>query len=478
MELFRSREVFGGEHLKKVSGKLFLYCPSNCIAHLLHIHSSPFCSFNFTVCIDLSSKLVVNYCVEEEYHDRFADIRSVAIVFQSHRAMEEFMHIITPILLNAANTRNKAEESQENLDYNASNTTLNMSIFSRSIHNGDLDGRFSFMGDESDAGDTVGDPHNHVPRPSLEITKRVTRSSGVIINEPTIAAPPSKRTKRRLYSHIQYELTEVTTQSTSHESLVIVVDEEDLPPPQKKRRSGPSSPKNHLTEAVNRPSTSRIYKTSAEERVPIYRTILNDWNSDADSSSYTYVNQDPPGVVPAKKQRGWRNLNATVRKTAPPAKKSRATTMTRRSSTAAAVRKTALAKRKLPLDFVRKIIKRPCKEAAQEAKRIFGLPTTPPYHGHAESVPAEDSSVKPPADDSNLSVTNVEDSRVDQTLVKGNEPTMLGFYPERREEGAADDDDVTPPADTESGAVFMKFIEEYRTLSMQMGDVMQGIRKL
>lgn len=425
------------------------------------------CSFNFTVRIDLNSKLVVNYCVDEEYHDRFEDIRSVAIAFQSHRAVEEFIQIINPILMNDG-THNEAEESQENFDLNASNTTLNMSILSRSIHNGDLDGRFSFMGNETDAGDSDGDQR----RPSLEIAKGVTRSSGVLINEPTVAAPPIKRTKRGLYSHIQHELMEVSTQSTSQESLVIVVDEEDLP--QKKKRCSVPSPNNHLTQAIHRPTTSRIYKTSAEERVPIYRTILNDWNSDADSSSYTFVNQDPPGVVPAMRQPGRRNFNATVRKTAP-AKKPRAT-LRRRSSIV--VRKTAVAKRKIPLDFVRKIIKRPCKEAAQEAKRIFGLQTTPPYHGHAENVAAEESSVRP-ADDSTFTATNNEVSRVgsdrvDQTLV-GNDTTMLGFYTERRDEVAAD---VTPPADPESYAVFMKFIEEYRTLSMQMGDVMQGIRKL
>lgn len=515
MELFRDYQALSRAHLKGVCGGYICYyylIPADDSISLLSMPSYQYCvlsRLNMSVSIKLNTKLLVSYCVGNSDYKRFENAKHVTISFCTPEAQEQFLSVIIPIFLPEAET---PSEVAEPVDLNMTDTTLNMSMLSKGFHNGDMDARFSFAGDYDDDDDVVEREHRDAlakRKAEIENLKMEVESVGKILKRratirpvkrvsfqdeepkqpvfvPAKAAPAAAAPKRKLYSHNAFEVnvSPVNTpkSASSQGSLVIVMNEEDVP--QKEISAATSI--NSTTQVLSKSKQST--GKSSETRVPIYRTILNDWNSDAESTSYTFVSNDPPGMttkVAKKRTRLAAPPSRVANKTAP-AKRAVAQ-ITRRRNTIAA--RKGPAKKKLPLDFVRKIVKRPCKEAAQEAKRVFGLQDTPPYHGEAEKGcglnVTEGAQIG--IDNCNNESTLVEGSSVsgaDDTTMKSG----FGFYRERSTvagggEEIEDNNDVEmriepPSLDNESYAVFMKFIEDYRSLSMQMGDVMQGIRKM
>lgn len=503
------------------------------------------------MCIELKSKLIVNYCVDDYDHRHFENANSLSIEFASAEVLEDFFALAVPVLMSkaAAGDGNDCEVPAANL--NMTTDTLNLSVVSRSFHNGELDARFSYMGDTNYDTDRELDtdqeaPNRRRPRegPSKGVSVQQPRKpKNVAIKKPVphpkqtmpaksssastsaavqvVVVPPAVQArKRKLHSNEVYETSAMVTRSqssaasaqgssSSSPALVIVMNEEDIPDQQQqqqqKKKKQTKSPApviiNSATQVLSTPTPSKsIFKTAPNARVPIYRTVLDDWNSTTahSPSSYTFVCNDPPATKKGRPARASAPGGGTG--------KAAAATVTR----AARANKTMPAKRapprkKMPLDFVRKIVKRPCREAAKEAKIVFGLKDTPPYHGHGwgsraeeqeqaqqeegqrenANVTAEEVVEMGPttsADESQVVAVPVADNNQPPPISSLSDDTKMmqtlmdGFYTGRRSTGFDKGKDVEQ--ERESYLVFMQFVEQYRTLSTQMVDVMQGIRKL
>ena len=324
-------------------------------------------------------------------------------------AQEEFFSVAQSLLCP------KIAEAPPESDWNASNTTLNLSVTSHGVQNGSLLGRFSFM----------GDPHDSE-------------------SEPDPPSDPVVPKKRKLYSHEAFEVQEplpgTQEKSPSEASLEIVFTEKES--------------RNPPTETSEAPP--KCNKETTGGRVPIYKRIIADWESD---SSYTFVSKDPEG--PREQGKRKRTAANAANKTAPVRDSKVGSEFKRNWSSATKKRTPALVKR--PLNFVRTLMKRPCREAAQEAKKIFALQNTPPYHGEEESVTGQITTDKEPQE--THTVHGV------QLITGGSDSKEVSGVPVA---GTAAEE--TPSS--ESCAVFMKFLHEYRTLSTQMGDLMRNIRRM
>lgn len=419
---------------------------------------------------------MVSFYADDDFNPEFNKARSISIQFASSCLLEDFLAVVLPLLIKNPPVDDNENDAGDGIDLNASNTTLNFSINSKVSHN-ELNARFSFVGDSDVGNDDVDED---IPEEASQIVRYQLRPSSIATRKTPPVPPP----KRKLYSREVFESTVISSvappasdkslDDASQKSLVIVMEEEELPQTKKTKHSNSKLPLPLVQMNKARPSaagTSRIFKTTSNERVPIYKRVLEDWQSDG-QSSYTFVNNDPPRE-PTRKTINKRNTRASLKQA--PAKR-----MTRvgRSS----INKQPAVK-KMPLDFVRKIVRRPCKEAAQEAKKIFGLQDTPPCHGEAEREFVDEVTVNV------INGNSRTGGLVNNSL---NTLTLPGITPLPVDEEARNPVEVTDNLETtslttvaerdgddsESYAVFMKFIEEYRSLSLQLGEALQGIRKM
>lgn len=307
--------------------------------------------------------------------------------------------------------------------------SLQFSVLSRSFHNGGIDGRFSFMGDD-DGPETQPETQ---PEPPVEVRN---------VPAETLICPKPTRT-RTLFSHEEYEAFPQShdisgDKSSSHNSsLIIVVDEEDLPA-------------ENQPPVVNQSQQPRekIFKTEPSARVPIYKTILKDWASNGDESLYQFVSDDPPGTSTAKKRRG-RPPGSKTRKFTERAPKKIGNS--RRTSNG--ISKWTSRLKKLPLKLTRTITKRPSKSTAKEAKAVFGLNETPPFDAEIEVEQNRDQ----------------EMVEVDRNECTDDAKLLRRFL---------DEDTLTDRNGDRLSPEFVRLRSEIEMLNGTMTRIMQGIRKL
>lgn len=448
--------------------------------------SLPSLSSQNCVCLSLNSQLVLNFCAQDTTHKKYVNKRSVEVKFSSAAHSDAFWTVIAPVYQRSSvqsvshfgddcGTDVESNSRRMLLDDNMTNTSLNFSVLDQSFHNGELNARFSFAGEIEDTQQSTQ---------QTRVAAKVTSSSTPVeipINPSPIAGtsameinikPVASATRRKLFSHEAYENINSPKSSSHSDSLVIVMDEDELDELPEKNCVDPA-----VDLVKPKPvSAAKFFKTNANSRVPIYKTVLDDWKSD-NESLYNFVNNDPPPPPqPAQKKK-----RAPARRLSTAARKKPATVRNRNT-----LSKLTTRMKKLPLNVTRRktvaTLPRPDEAAARQAKEVFGLDKTPPFEEkRPEEVTAFARYVR--------GLNNVRRStgfdfvrNAANAAGDGKHGGVVGAVIGQREEddleGNDEEDGNIILQEDEMNLEFVKFRNEISNLKTALGQDMKGIRTL
>lgn len=429
----------------------------------------------------------MNFCVDDEYHKDFHNSRHISIRFTRAERLEDFLALaLSPLTRPASNTPldivvDFADGLTIDDGDNLTNNTMNFSVLSKnSFDNGELRARFSFMGDEEpetqpEEGEVIEIPlQEELPRArklfphfpiqlidedEQDFNDTLRNRMGNPGTRPPRREPPVEPTrKRKLFSNQQFE---ISTPPNSTFNTSNKLDETWEKKPQLNHKPTPNA--------------TRIFKTDPMVRIPIYKTILDDWKSDEEDdgkSIYSFKCNDPPPKKPtatkAKAIKRGRQSTPVRKPIKPPPKVTQRSAPTKPPA-AKKSKVAAPAKKQLPLNIFRRSTSR---ATALEAKMVFNLKQTPPHCDDVAEVEKD-------------KVVEVHSGSDDAKMI---EKYITGFYKNRRSTTTVSRLPKLLPMmvskrevdrmERESTDEYVNFQAEIRGLDRSWGDVMDGVKRM